>query len=291
MKILITGASGLLGRQLYKTLLEADFEVTGLYFTRKCLGLVQHDLTDMESTQQLIKRIRPDLVVHSAAQRFPDKIETDPERSKNLNVSATETLTQVTEEIGGRLIYISTDYVFDGEKAPYSFDAETNPTNKYGQLKLDGENAVKRVRSHIILRVPILYGEIEDLQESALTCLLNTVRDGKKCKVSSYEVRCPAHTKDVANIVLDLAKRLPNVEGGVYQWSGLEKMSKWDIVTMIGKELNFSVDHVEEVITATVAAVPRPRDVEMDRSRLTDLGIRHHTDFKTGFLNAIKPFV
>ena len=78
---------------------------------------------------------------------------------------------------------------------------------------------------------------------------------------------------------------------GVYQWSGLEKISKWDIVQLISKQLNLPIDHLTEVAGPSPGGVTRPRDVEMDRSKLTDKGIKHQTDFNTGFMKCLQPFL
>jgi S-adenosylmethionine synthetase len=289
-KVLVTGASGLLGREVFNLYKEDGWEVTGLCFSKAVDGLVQHDVTDSQATRDLLRQLKPNLVVHCAAQRFPDKMEENPEESWNLNVTSNRTLSQVTSEVGGRLIYISTDYVFDGSSPPYTADSTPQPTNKYGQSKLEGENVVRENPSNIILRIPVLYGNVKNLKESALTVLLDTVRSGNPAKISSYEVRCPAHTKDIASILLDMGNMLDKIKGGVYQWSGVERLSKWDIVKMLAKEFDMSMDHLEEVAGASPGA-PRPRDVELDRSKLEELGIHHHTTFKTGFLEAIKPFL
>jgi len=287
---LITGASGLLGREVFQAFTEAGWETKGLCFSNPVSGLTQHDITDKEATTQLLTAFKPNLVIHAAAQRFPDKMEKEFEKSWNLNVTATQTISEVTAEVGGRMIYISTDYVFEGSHPPYFPDNPTHPSNKYGQSKLEGENVVRLVPGHIVLRIPVLYGNVKNLQESALTTLLDTVRNGKDTKVSSYEVRCPAHTRDIASILLDIGSKLQDIKGGIYQWSGLEKLSKWDIVKMIGSELNLSTQHIQELKDPAPGA-PRPRDVEMDRSALQNLGINHHTEFKSGFLAAIKPFL
>jgi len=293
MKLLLTGASGLLGREVKQVFSDSGWDVTGLCFSRPTEGLVQHDITDQEATAELLKTTKPDLVIHAAAQRFPDKMESDFEKSWDLNVAATANLAKMTKAAGGaggRLMYISTDYVFDGNCSPYTADSTTNPTNKYGQSKLEGEHKVREIdESFVVLRIPVLYGSIANLKESALTCLLDTVRDKKPAQISSYEVRCPAHTHDIAKILLDMANKT-NIKGGVYQWSGLEKLSKWDVVKIIATELGCDIGHLEEVKGASTGA-PRPRDVEMDRSKLTDIGISHHSAFKPAFIQAIQPFM
>ena len=127
-----------------------------------------------------------------------------------------------TVKLNARLIYISTDYVFDGSAAPYSHLAVPKPANKYGETKLAGELAVmEEDSSSLCLRVPVLYGPVQDLKESALTVLLDVLKNSSSpATLSSYEVRCPAHTGDIAKILVDMVKQLYNLEGGVYQWSG-----------------------------------------------------------------------
>jgi len=288
--VLITGASGLLGRQVLSLLTSENVPCTGLCFSRASEGLTKQDITDLPATKKLVRDLQPTHIVHAAAQRFPDKVEADFAAALKLNVESTRNLAEVSKEVGCRMIYISTDYVFDGEHPPYFPDNPTNPLNKYGETKLAGEEAVLATDpSFLILRVPVLYGGVNALAESAVTVLLDVIRSGKPTKMSSYEVRCPAHTKDIANIILDLIKLSPEPEGGIYHWSGLEKFSKWDMCKMISKETGLDIGHLEEVVGA--GGTPRPRDVELDREKLRRLGIDHHTKFKEGLMEDLKRFL
>lgn len=254
VKILVTGATGLLGRQLVDTLgAREDLAVTGLRFSRgesntSSSSLVRLDLTDFPAVSAFVKQLRPNFVVHAAAQRFPDKVEADPEAANLINVAATSHLAELCCQVRARLIFVSTDYVFDGRNAPYKPEAEPRPLNKYGETKLAGERAVLAVDPlHLVLRIPVLYGRVETLAESAVTVLLDLVRGGRKADVSSFEVRCPAHTRDIASIVLDLVTREEELKGGIYQWSGLEKLSKWDMVGLIGRETGLDIGHLSEL--------------------------------------------
>ena len=223
MKVVITGASGLLGRQVF-----AEFSslpscsVVGLGFSRASPNITKLDLTDEAATAALLNELKPNVVIHSAAQRFPDKVEKDFEAARELNVTVSRRLAALCSKLNARLIYISTDYVFDGTAAPYSHLAVPKPANKYGETKLAGELAVlEEDSSSLCLRVPVLYGPVQDLKESALTVLLDVLKNSNSpATLSSYEVRCPAHTGDIAKILVDMVKKLDNLEGGVYQWSG-----------------------------------------------------------------------
>jgi len=281
MKVLLTGGSGLLGRQVLALFKAENVDCTGLCFSRASEGLVKLDITNFDETRSYIEKLRPTHIIHAAAQRFPDKVEADFEGTLKLNVESTRNLAQVCKELGSRMIYISTDYVFDGEHPPFFPDNKPNPLNKYGETKLQGEQAMLAVDPNfIVLRIPVLYGGVTSLNESAVTVLLDVIRGGKPAKMSSYEVRCPSHTQDIAKILLDLITKAP--EGGVYQWCGFDKLSKWDMCQLIGKELGLDISHLEEVRGA--GGTPRPRDVELDREKLRRLGIEHHTNFKEGIL-------
>lgn len=146
-----------------------------------------------------------------AAERFPDKVERDPEGARKLNVSATSSLAQAAAAKGAFLIYISTDYVFPGKPgdAPYNADAETKPPNLYGQTKLDGEKAALAAQSGtagsaVVLRVPVLYGSAETPAESAVNVLLDAVwksqTEDKKITMDHWAPRYPTNTEDVGRV-------------------------------------------------------------------------------------------
>eukprot|EP00092_Neocalanus_flemingeri_P025613 GFUD01027768.1.p1 GENE.GFUD01027768.1~~GFUD01027768.1.p1 ORF type:complete len:294 (+),score=81.21 GFUD01027768.1:32-913(+) len=287
-KVLLTGASGLLGRQVLSHLTAEGVPCTGLCFSRPREGLYKLDITDFAATRSFVQELQPTMIIHAAAQRFPDKVESDLEASLKLNVEATRNLAEVCKEVGSRLIYISTDYVFDGGHPPFFHDNKPNPLNKYGETKLAGEEAVLSTDpTFLVLRIPVLYGGVKTLNESAVTVLLEVIRSGKPTKMSSYEVRCPSHTQDIARILLDMIRKSP--EGGIYQWCGLEKLSKWDMCKIISKETGLDIGHLEEVVGA--GGTPRPRDVELDREKLRRLGIEHHTQFKEGVMGDLKQFL
>ena len=164
----------------------------------------------------------PSLTTHSppsqpgAANRFPDKVDADPAGTRALNIEASRALAQhcAARNNNTLLVYISTDYVFAGRPgdAPYEADAPTGPTNLYGQTKLDGEEAVlgafeslgKEGRG-VVLRVPVLYGEVEGGRngESAVNVLMDVVLGkGKAGEVGMdhWALRYPTNTEDVARV-------------------------------------------------------------------------------------------
>ena len=177
MKILVTGASGLLGRSLMTELapLAGADVLIGTAHSRLKPPLRKLDLTDEAAVRAAFAEWSPALVVHSAAERRPDVVDGDPASAERLNVDATRLLAELAAAKGARFIYLSTDYVFDGTKPPYSIDADTAPLNAYGRMKLAGEDVVRAAyagrgdKNFALLRIPILYGRVETLAESPIT--------------------------------------------------------------------------------------------------------------------------
>lgn len=156
-----------------------------------------------------------------AAERFPDKVESDPEGARKLNVAATSSLAQAAAAKGAFMIYISTDYVFPGRpgEAPYEADSETSPPNLYGQTKLDGEKAAlaaygSKPGSAVVLRVPVLYGAAETPAESAVNVLLDAVwtsqTEGKKIKMDHWAPRYPTNTEDAGRVCHGMSQKSPH---------------------------------------------------------------------------------
>lgn len=157
-----------------------------------------------------------------AANRFPDKVDKDPEGTRKLNVEATRDLAKLCAERNVLLIYVSTDYVFSGKpgEAPYEADAPTGPTNLYGQTKLDGEQAmleaVKAAGKEnlgVVLRVPVLYGDAEMPSESAVNVLMDALwksQQGEKVKMEHWALRYPTNTEDVGRVCHGESRRYTN---------------------------------------------------------------------------------
>ena len=200
MKNLVVVLQGSLGQLVFSDALTRPFSY-GLEVTH---GLLR--LTNTFTS--------PQVLVHCAANRFPDKVDADPEGTRLLNVEATRTLAKACASRGILLIYISTDYVFSGKpgEAPYEADAATGPANLYGVTKLDGEKAVMEEFSKagkeglgVVMRVPVLYGKTEEgrNEESAVNVLLDAVfkaQEGKKVKMDHWALRFPTNTEDVGRV-------------------------------------------------------------------------------------------
>lgn len=309
---LITGATGLLGREIFNSFKKAGWLTVGQGFSRaKLPTIIKANLEEPDEIIRLLDEAKPQVIVHSAANRSPDACEKNPEQAKRLNVDATRTLAEAASKRGILLIYISTDYVFPGVEgeAPYEADAPTRPTNRYGELKRDGEVAVLEATREtglgLVLRVPLLYGPAESNSESAVNVLLDQIakaRDPAAPPISmdDWAQRYPTNTQDVARVCNDVAvryiqerskggdlKRLPKI----LQFSAEERMTKYEMCQVLARILGVEIPAMvpNRKGNDPGAAVQRPFNTKLSTKVLADLGINLHAQkFEQWWREALK---
>ena len=290
----MTGASGLLGREILKRFQAGGWDALGLAYSRVKEGLRKVDLCNASEVEQVLEDFRPSVVVHSAAERRPDVVEKQVDAVQALNVSATESLTDFCQKRSIYLLYISSDYVFDGKNPPYKPDAATNPLNTYGKTKRDGELAVLKYQQAGVLRVPVLYGEIEQLGESAVTTLFSAVKNSaKEGRLCDHQQRYPTHIADVAQVCFGLAEKHLKEGGaasGIWHWSGNECMTKYAMALVMADIFKLGTGHLVAV-KGPPSGTPRPYDCHFDCSA-TDQAIEtQQTKFREGIEKVLQKFL
>jgi dTDP-4-dehydrorhamnose reductase len=294
-RILVTGATGLLGRPSFRACCSVpEWRVAGTSFRRAASSFERFDLSQTDRIPAFLDRLAPDVILHAAAERRPDVSEKDPGGTQRLNVGATAALAQWAAARGAFLIYISSDYVFDGTRPPYAPASATHPLNAYGQSKLDGERAVQAAGSdHAILRVPILYGEVESLDESPVTVLAKNMLEahpGTRLAMEHWATRYPTYTRDVAAVLRQMVEhKLTHPDfRGIYHWSGNEPMTKYDMARAFAPLLAFNPALLVPDPSPSAGA-PRPKDAHLDSSDLSRLGIGRRTPFATAIPGILAP--
>ncbi|KAH4204667.1 hypothetical protein HBI18_075920 [Parastagonospora nodorum] len=313
---LITGASGLLGRQVQRQFFLDGWKSIGTGLSRVVLpDVIKLDILDRKEVERVLDEIKPDVVVHCAANRFPDSCTANPEAAKKINVDSSRALAEATTARGIFLIYISTDYVFSGRRgeAPYKPESAPNPPNVYGQTKLDGEKAVLEVATQrgsqnkvVVLRVPVLYGSCDEPKESAVNVLMSQLwasqkleDDRTKIQVDDYALRFPTNTQDVGRVCRDISKLYLDPANSdrdlpsILQFSSEDQMTKWQICQTFADIMGLPMDGMEpftpdeDPIDGTV----RPYDCHLDTSALRLLGIDVSTvDFQTWWRREVGAF-
>lgn len=225
MKVLITGAAGMLGTDARRIFAEAGYEVVATDVGAAATGeIVPMDITDAAAVREKTRAERPDVIFHGAAYTNVDGCERDPDLAYKVNALGTWAVASAAEDIGASLVAISTDFVFDGAKgAKYTeFDAP-NPLSHYGASKLTGETLARQTcRKTFVVRTSWLYGVWG--KNFPYTMLALALKNGE-LKVVGDQFGTPTYTVDLLNAVLDILDvALPGVyhvsNAGETSWHG-----------------------------------------------------------------------
>ncbi|XP_055927269.1 methionine adenosyltransferase 2 subunit beta-like [Argiope bruennichi] len=284
MNVIVTGASGLLGRAVVTEFTRNSWKVLGLALTRARNDLMQIDLTNIHAISAIVREFKPHAIIHCAAEKSPDKTQMDPDSYYPLNVTVPGDLAKLAAEVKAVYVFISTDYVFSGDNPPYAEDRSPDPLNICGIFKVEAERIITEINpDSCILRIPMIYGGEETVEESSISSLINSIRSNGSMEVSNYEIIFPSHTTDIAFIIYQLVLRKlhgTSLEHIIYHWSGAEVFTKYQMSRMIAE--NFGLHHNMIPYNLPSCGVPRPRNVHLSCERLQNLGIRRHTRFEEG---------
>lgn len=271
MKILLTGASGLLGTDISLNFLKTGYEIIkAAHSSRE--GFVSADISTKEGIDRL-SRLSWNAIIHTAAARDPDKCEKNKDIAYKLNVVAAEDLAKAAALKNAKYFFISTDYVFPGTNPPYTEESPTGPVNYYGQTKVEAEKRILSLcKTACILRLPLLYGINAGLIASLLLySSLKAIESKQEVFIDNVHTRYPTYTGDVANTLLFLLK---NNACGIYHFSGQDKLTKYQMIKIIAEILNKESSHIKSLDTPSNSATKRPLDSYLDTTKIFNLGVQ-----------------
>jgi dTDP-4-dehydrorhamnose reductase len=269
MRFLVTGASGQLGAYLLRELSRRGATVRAWSGSRDGLlfgvPLVPVNLTDGAAVVTAFRSARPDAVIHCAALSSVAGCHRDPERAESVNVGATRLLAELADEAGSRLLYVSTDLVFDGEHGGYREEDPPAPLSVYGRTKARAEEAVRRLASGLVVRVSLLFGPTLIDRRSFFDEQLAALREGRTCTLFSDEWRTPLSLPTAARALVALSE---SGHAGVLHLGGPERMSRVEMGRRLAAFAGADASVIVPALRGDVAAPePRPRDVSLDSSR------------------------
>jgi dTDP-4-dehydrorhamnose reductase len=241
-KIMVTGANGLLGQTIVSQLLGKQYKViaTGRGPDRLQLPSTSSvvyrdvDIADGPAIQQFIFEHAPEIIVHAAAMTQVDECELHKQECYNINVTATRFIIDAAKEIRSRFIFVSTDFIFDGDNGPYSEDAEPAPVNYYGSTKMVAEKAVMESGlDWAIARTILVYGSVPaGGRMNILGFVKQSLENNTPIKMVTDQVRTPTFVDDLAaGIILIIEKN----GRGIFHLSGEEEMTPYDIAVATAK--------------------------------------------------------
>ncbi|MBY0076509.1 dTDP-4-dehydrorhamnose reductase [Priestia aryabhattai] len=242
-KVLITGANGQLGKELVELFTVKGFEVYGF-------GRDKMDITNQAQVQEVISTLKPNIILHSAAHTQVDLAESEPDQAFLINAYGTRNVAVAAEAVGAKLVYVSTDYVFDGTTdEPYNEFSPTSPLGVYGKSKLAGEQFVRDLHSNFfIVRTSWVYGTHG---ANFVKTMLKLGQERKELSVVADQIGCPTYTLDLAHAILEL---VDTQKYGVYHISNSGSCSWYEFAKEIFKVSDMEV----QVNPCTTADFPRP---------------------------------
>ena len=265
-KILLTGASGQLGRAFIK---KSEGKYTVLGIGRNLSGhcsFKKGNITDKIFIEKIVEDYSPDVIVHFAAMTSVDECEQNPHAAKNVNTAPVE---WILNQFSGYFIFISTDYVFDGREGPYSEEAKTNPINVYGNTKLEAESIIhSHSQKGLIVRTNVLFDYTEWTAASFVNWVVRSLRNRKSISVVVDQFNNPIWTDHLAQILISLME----IEAtGLYHSGSNEYISRHDFALMIAKK--FELDH-SLILPITTKALNqralRPLKAGLQTQKITD---------------------
>jgi len=270
----VTGASGLLGRKVIHSLSEKHLVYPTHNLTTAYSNSIQIDITNRDHVQAVLKEVKPEVVVHAAAETNVDRCETSKDLAWAVNVEGTKNIAESCSSIGARLVYISTDYVFNGEKGLYTEDDAVNPVNYYGLTKLKGEEIVRNLcEDSVIARTSVVYGW-HPKKTNFATWVINSLRQGKQISVVEDHHNSPTLADDLAGII---TKIIGTDVCGTYHAASGERVSRFEFALKIADvfELERTLLKAVKIVEFHTWIARRPKDSSLCVEKIRkDIGIQ-----------------
>jgi len=266
MKVLVTGASGLLGSKLVEVLISKGYTVYAGYHgnSPKAGFPVKFDISSEEDVKRVFEHVKPDVAVHAAALTNVDECEVKRELAWNVNVVGTGNVVKFSKQYGSFLIYISTDYVFRGDRGMYSENDEVCPVNYYGYTKLKGEKEVKNMlKEYCIARASVIYGSAPATGKTNFALwIIEKLKEGELVRVVTDQWNSPTLNTNLAEMLTEILDRRIT---GTYHLAGATRISRYDLAKLVAETFNQDKNLISPTTSDKISwAAQRPRDSSLD---------------------------
>lgn len=261
MKVFVTGVKGQLGYDVVNELLKRGIEAIGV-------DIEEMDITDSASVNKVMKEAAPDAVIHCAAYTAVDAAEDNVDICRKVNADGTQNIANVCKELDIKMIYISTDYVFDGKGTrPWEPDDERHPLNVYGQTKYEGELAVQNtLEKYFIVRIAWVFGVNG---KNFIKTMLNLAETRNRLTVVNDQFGSPTYTYDLARLLVDMVQ---TEKYGVYHATNEGICTWYEFACEIFKQAGIPMEVVPVSAEEYKARAERPENSRMDKDKLEQNG-------------------
>lgn len=274
MKYFITGGSGLLGQRLATVANDSD-ELTLVHNSNPGENTVKCDITDESNVRDCVIRENPDVIIHCAAMTNVDLCEDEVDKAYLINGDGTGFLAKAAEEVGAKIIYVSTDFVFDGSRGYYKEEDAVNPLGVYAKSKYDGEVQLQKYSSNwAVARVSVLYGWHQ--RANFTTWVIDELRKKHEINIVVDQVNSPTLADNAGEAIFEIARRDKN---GVFHTAGNDAINRFDFTLKVADAFDLD-DSLINPITSDifVQKAPRPRDSSLNVNKVEkELGMKMET--------------
>jgi dTDP-4-dehydrorhamnose reductase len=257
-RVLVTGASGLLGSKIVES--ARNYTVYPTHQAHPHFqNSIKMDVTDEREVKQVLDRVKPNIVIHTAAETNVERCESDRNHAWKTNADGTRILAEACNKMNATMTYISTDYVFDGEKGRYREEAQPNPVNYYGQTKLTGEEHVKELcERYATLRTSVLYGT-HPTKLNFATWTVTSLLEKKPLMIVEDHFNSPTLADNLARAAWEMVEK---ELWGVYHVAGTERISRYDFALKMAEVFNLDVSLVKPIRMSELKTwtAKRPKD-------------------------------
>ena len=268
MKLLITGAIGLYGSKLARMAVNRGVEVYSCDVQEMpvCGNFVKFDVSNKEFVAEAFRRVKPDIVIHAATLTDVDKCELNQELAWKINVEGTRNIVEAAKATGSFLIYISTDYVFNGEKGMYTEQDQPDPINYYGLTKLKAEELVKVLDEYFIARPSVIYGSTPAAGKVNFALwLIETLRRGEHVKIVTDQWNTPTLNSNLAEMTLEVVERRLT---GTFHLCGATRVSRFEFAQQIAETFGLDKWLIDPVLSSQFKwPAKRPTDSSLDTTK------------------------
>lgn len=274
MKLLVTGASGLLGSRLVKLAGDAGHDVRATYHTdtSEAKNAEQLDIVNEAAVNTTLSNNPPDAVIHTASITDVDFCENNPEAARLVNGTATRFIANACRKVGAFLVYVSTDYVFNGQRGMYNEQDEPCPINVYGSSKLFGEQEALAILENLsIVRTSVVYGWGRRRRHNFGTWLFENLSGGRKIDVVTDQHVSPTLNTSLARMLLEVTERRLI---GTIHLAGATRLSRYDFAVKLASAFRLDENLLRSIPSTNLTWVAkRPPDSSLDvREALENLG-------------------